>query len=132
MRGIFGVVGWAVGVLAIGIGACDSDEHEHEGEATGALCPSENTLSYANFGQTFMTDYCVDCHSSTATGSARRDAPVGIDFDTIAGIRLHATHIDEHAAAGPNATNEEMPEDDPKPTLEERTKLGQWLACGAP
>lgn len=126
---------WAgVGVVfALGIAACDdAHEEEHEGQATGALCPSDNTLSYDTFGKAFMADYCVDCHSSEVKGSARRGAPAGTDFDTLAAIRLHSGHIDAHAAAGPKAVNDEMPEEDPRPTLEQRIQLGQWLACGAP
>jgi hypothetical protein len=41
-------------------------------------------------------------------------------------------HVDETTAAGPAATNEGMPPDSPRPTRDERQKLGEWLACDAP
>ena len=40
-------------------------------------------------------------------------------------------HIDEQAAAGPDAVNTEMPIGAPAPTQAERQLLGEWLACGA-
>ncbi len=47
-------------------------------------------------------------------------------------IRDQLDDIDTIAAAGPDAVNTEMPPDTPAPTEEERRKLGEWLACGAP
>jgi uncharacterized membrane protein len=119
--------------------ACDSDhghedEHAHdeegeEGEPSGAVCPPESTLTYENFGQSFVTSYCTHCHSSELTGADRMGAPLEHDFDTLAGILAVAGHVDEYAAAGPDSTNEAMPPSDPKPTLAERQMLGEWLAC---
>jgi len=54
------------------------------------------------------------------------------DFDTLFGIRAVSDHIDETTAAGPAAVNDGMPEDGPFPTLLERKKLGEWIACGLP
>ena len=111
--------------------ACSSDEHEDEdeGTATQSTCPPSSPLTYESFGQGFMEAYCTRCHSAAKTGSARQGAPEGHDFDTLAGILVVAEHIDEHAAAGPAATNTEMPPTDPKPTEQERRELGEWLAC---
>lgn len=88
---------------------------------TGATCPSNNTLTYENFGRQFFASYCDRCHSSTQ--------PV---MNSLATIRANSTMIDSEAAAGPNGTNTAMPEGTPAPTTAERTQLGQWLACGAP
>jgi uncharacterized membrane protein len=107
------------------------EDHHEEGSPSGAECDA--TVTYENFGMTFMASYCTSCHSSTLTGTARNGAPVGYDFDTLDGILAEVEHIDEHAAAGPDATNEEMPPSaGPQPTLEEREMLGAWLACEAP
>ncbi|MGC4089329.1 MAG: hypothetical protein QM756_15870 [Polyangiaceae bacterium] len=108
---------------------CSSDEHEHEGTPTQSTCPTDSTLTYENFGQKFMSDYCTRCHSSTLSGADRHDAPDGHDFDTLAGILRVAEHVDEHAAAGPAAVNTLMPPDAPRPTEAERRQLGEWLAC---
>lgn len=114
--------------------ACDHDhDHDHaHGDPSGAVCPTDNALTYDNFGRDFFDSYCTRRHSSEVSGDLRLDAPVGYDFDTLAGIRKHLEHIDLVSAAGPKATNASMPESNPLPTLEERTQLGQWLACGAP
>lgn len=113
--------------------ACGHDhEHSHDEATSGATCPTDNTLTYDNFGRDFFDGYCTRCHSFELSGDLRLDAPTGYDFDTLAGVRKHLDHIDMVSAAGPKATNTFMPETNPLPTLEERTQLGQWLACGAP
>ena len=117
---------------ALALAGCHSHDGELFGPPTESVCPPTSTLTYANFGQPFMEAYCTQCHDSALMGEARMGAPSFHDFDTIFGIRAVAPHIDEVAAAGPAATNEGMPEDDPKPTLLERQQLGEWIACGAP
>jgi uncharacterized membrane protein len=102
------------------------------GPDTEAECPPASTLTYANFGQSFMMRFCTRCHSSTLTGAARMGATAFHDFDTIDGIRAVGDHIDQTAGSGPAATNESMPPNGAKPTLEERQQLAEWMACGAP
>lgn len=123
---------WMIGLFVIGVAGCDEHTHVHEGEPTGSVCPDGNTLTYDTFAADFFADYCTRCHAASLTGDARNDAPDDANFDTLAGLRQHIDHLDIHAAAGPLAVNEEMPPSDPRPTLEERTLLGQWLACGLP
>jgi hypothetical protein len=114
-------------------GADHDDGHDEEGPvgpASGADCPDDaGMLTYEDFGQPFMEAYCTRCHSSELSGDARNSAPEGHDFDTLEGILLVGDHVDQMAAAGPASTNATMPPSDPKPTMEEREKLGQWLAC---
>jgi len=112
--------------------ACGGDDHPHEGVPTESVCPTTQTLTYDNFGQAFFDGYCQRCHASTVTGAARMQAPADHVFDTVADIRVLATHIDDHAAAGPAGVNTEMPPNAPTPTEAERRQLGEWLACGAP
>jgi uncharacterized membrane protein len=109
--------------------------------STGATCPPASTLTYASFGQAFFTTYCTRCHSSTVTGDARHGATPGVNFDTLGGIHDHACTIDSFAGSGPDGTNTFMPFDitatnpDPPelfPTVDERAKLSQWIACGLP
>lgn len=111
---------------------CGDDHEEAEGTATQATCPSTQTLTYANFGQSFMQSYCLRCHSSAVSGDARNGAPSDHNFDSLDEIRPLSEHIDEYAGSGPAATNTIMPEGDPKPSTEDRRKLAEWLACGAP
>jgi hypothetical protein len=111
-------------VLAAACGESDPDP-----TPTGSTCPGGSTLTYESFGRPFMESYCTQCHSSELHGDDRHGAPLYHDFDTLDGILVVADHIDEYAAAGPDAVNELMPESGDKPTLEERQDLGRWLAC---
>ena len=107
-------------------------EEEGGGIATKATCPATQTLTYANFGESFMTNYCLRCHSKSLQGAARKGAPDDHNFDTVEEIRALAEHIDEYAGSGPAGTNEFMPKSGPKPTVDDRQKLAEWIACGAP
>jgi hypothetical protein len=102
------------------------------GPPTGATCPPDSTLTYENFGKPFMEHYCTDCHAITKTGADRKGAPTFHDFDSLFGIKAVWNHIDETSAAGPNAFNDSMPNEDPRPSSMERYQLGEWLACGMP
>jgi len=106
-------------LVAAGLAACGSGL----GDSTGSTCPTGSTLSYANFGQAFMQNNCLSCHSANGPQSPK--------FDTVALVRASSGEIDRAAAAGPNAVNTFMP-DGRSVDEAERRKLGEWLACGAP
>lgn len=90
-------------------------------------CPSKGTtLTYADFGAPFMTRYCQSCHGSNA--SDRAGAPGEFIFDTQTQIQKHAGRIFARSAD----TNDSMPPGPDDPSLDERQKLAEWLACGAP
>jgi hypothetical protein len=93
----------------------------------GRACPPNSPLTYASFGEPFFTSWCTGCHSSQNTGDARRNAPVGYDYDTLAGIRQWIPLIYAYAADG----NKKMPAVG-GPSDADRQMLGDWLACGAP
>jgi hypothetical protein len=88
--------------------------------------PGGTTLTYANFGAGFMNAHCQSCHSSDAPD--RLGAPGEFIFDTQAQVIRHKDRIFVRSAAD-NVTMPPGPED---PPLDERTKLAEWLACGAP
>lgn len=111
---------------------CEDDHGHGAGKPTGAVCPSPQTLTYQNFGMSFMDRYCQRCHASTVTGLARNGAPADHAFDELVDIRVFADHIDLKAGAGPAATNTSMPPGAPTPTGAERSQLSEWLACNAP
>jgi hypothetical protein len=111
---------------------------------TGTKCPDPDpmTLTWDNFGQPFMTKYCIWCHDSHLPLSKRNGAPLYHDFDTLLGVLEVPDHIDEQAGWGPNAKNSFMPgarcpsvaggpldKDCEQPTGEERTNLAMWIAC---
>ncbi len=111
---------------------------------TKAVCPTPDpgTLTWANFGQKFMTDFCTDCHASTLNHNQRNGAPLYHDYDTLMTTMEIPDHIDSYAGSGPAATNTLMPPDRcpttpggplnrdcPQPTEEQRTNLSVFLAC---
>jgi hypothetical protein len=112
--------------------------------STGTVCPDPDpmTLTWDNFGQDFMTRYCVWCHDSSLPRSMRNGAPLYHDFDTLLGVLKTPDHIDQQAGIGPDAENRFMPPDRcpstiggsinrdcAKPTDDERRKLSEWIAC---
>jgi len=108
-----------------------NDEAGDVGPRTGSTCPDSNPPTYDNFGKQFMQKYCLRCHSQHLTCAARMGAPADHNFDVELGIIGNVKHIDEVAAAGPDATNMVMPPSDPMPSLDERKKLGEFIACEA-
>src|SRR4051812_31954498 len=104
-------------VVAVGV-ACGG------ASATGATCPPSSTLTYETFGKAFFEANCNRCHSASTKGQS----PL---YDNDGLIRANAKKIDEQAASGPDATNDQMPNDGDIAKAD-REKLGQWLACGAP
>lgn len=121
----------AILLVTLPAAACEQD-HEDEGPPTGALCPDDSTLTWDSFGKGFMESYCTRCHSTALSGAERKGAPSDHNFESAALVRMQIEHIDGQAAAGPDAVNTEMPIGAPTPTEDERRKLGEWLACGAP
>jgi len=90
-------------------------------------CPEDNTLSAENFGAPFLLTQCTGCHHSSLPASERAGAPLDTNFDALADVRAHAPRIWARAADS-NATMPPLG----GPPQDERTRLGQWLACGAP
>jgi len=103
-------------LLALGCGS-------GPGDSTGSTCPTDSSLTYATFGQAFITDHCLACH--------RAGGPETPTLSTLDQIRANKDVIDRSAAAGPNAVNTYMP-DGTSVAEAERRQLGEWLACGAP
>ncbi len=91
-----------------------------------ACPPGGTTLTYASFGKGFMDANCQRCHG--APPYDRNGAPSGYDFGARDDVVRWKSRIFSRAAAD-NTTMPPGP-DDPPPS--ERTKLAEWLACGAP
>lgn len=110
------VAAGAAAFVAALVGCGDSG-----GTSTGSTCPQGSTLTYENFGRAFIQTNCNGCHGASQSPT----------LTTQAAVQANATRIDELAASGPNATNTTMPEG-ASVSVEDRQKLGEWLACGAP
>lgn len=78
-------------------------------------CPTDSTLTYANFGQALITSQCMSCHA--------KESP---KLGTQTNIVSHTRQILDSAVY-----TDAMPENGDM-SLEERQALGEWLACGAP
>jgi uncharacterized membrane protein len=58
-----------------------------DGAETADPCVGVPNVTWSSFGKGFFTTYCTSCHSATAPD--RRDAPEGIDFDTLDEVRTY-------------------------------------------
>ncbi len=119
---------------AVACGGEDEDSGSEEdadvGPASGAVCPTNSAVTYETDIKPFMASYCTTCHAANVPVAQRNGAPKGHNFETEQGVLDEAAHIDQEAASGPNATNTMMPPTGfPAPSVEERQKLGEYLAC---
>ncbi len=90
-------------------------------------CPQGGTtLTYENFGQAFVDQWCEPCHASSAP--SRNGAPPNVTFDTHAQVLQWRDRIFARAADN----NSSMPPGPDGPPDDDRHKLADWLACGAP
>jgi uncharacterized membrane protein len=90
------------------------------GGVTASSCPTGGTaLTYASFGQPFMSTHCTSCH-----GSARSEK--GVSLASQAQVQAHAAAVESTVSGG------SMPPSGGSPTATERAQLAEWLACGAP
>jgi hypothetical protein len=83
--------------------------------------------TWDTFAEDFFATWCVRCHSSTLTGTARNGAPEGFNWDVEASVREHLPMI--RAAVG---VDNIMPFTPPDPTCDERARLVRWIDGGAP
>ena len=92
--------------------------------ADGGRAPNDagasacDTLTYASFGQRFMTNYCVSCHSGAS-------AQKGVRLDTLAGVTAAKSKVKSEVGAGAMPPPGIRP-----PTTAERGQLTQWIDCG--
>lgn len=84
-------------------------------------------VTYANFGEAFLRNWCRGCHASALSGDERSGAPEGIDFETLDDARMWADRIGARAL-GPGAGM--PPAGGPSP--EELELLEAWLDAGVP
>ena len=104
----------------------------HHGKSVPRSAETDcDELTYENFGQAFFQSYCLRCHSVTNVGDiARNDAPVGINYDTLEGVREFATRI--RLRAGELGDMPPLLVPVPRPPEEERLKLIRWIDCDTP
>jgi uncharacterized membrane protein len=120
--------------VVLGAGACtgttipgdDDGGDDGGGDDGGEVDPCADTaLSYSNFGEPFMLDWCRGCHSAGVPAGMRQGAPADLNFDTLDQIIAEAPRI--AVMAGP-ATPMMPPAGGP--SVEERELLTEWIDCG--
>jgi uncharacterized membrane protein len=124
-----------LGLLACGVATTEDDDVQDDAitdeEVVSAVdgrdCPPGSAATWQSFGQAFLLDHCVGCHSSQLPEGQRALAPVGVDFDTHELAMGWLDRIYARSADG----NLTMPPVDAV-SAEDRERLGDWLACGMP
>ena len=81
-------------------------------------------LTYENWGEAYISDFCVGCHSSLVEGAERRGATVGVDFNTYGDVMRRVDRI-EARGTGPDFT---MPPSG-GPNEEQIRIFEEWLTC---
>jgi len=100
-------------LAALALAACDDSTGI---TAEQIACPTDQTLTYANFGQQVINDNCLECHQT-------RERPhLGTQAEVQAAAQSIISEAVYHSA---------MPENIDM-SNEMRIQLGQWLSCGAP
>jgi hypothetical protein len=109
-------------VLLVALG-CD-DHLMGVGEYNPQSCVRDPPLTYENYGRGFLGKWCTGCHSSLLRPDQRNDAPLGVDFDTWAGVLEWADRIEARG----------VPESGGMPpaggaSAEDREIFAEWLHC---
>lgn len=115
-----------LGALCGGCGRDDpeppGDDDGHEDSASAEACDG---LTWSQDGLPEMMRWCASCHSSLIQPEDRAGAPLGVDVESLAGVRQHLDRVIARVEAGDMPPAGGVPED-------ERARLLQWLRCGAP
>jgi len=83
---------------------------------TEADLTCDSSLTYANFGEAFISTNCGSCHAGKQNPNLSTQAAVKSNSNDILQEAVYTTAMPD----GADLSNEE------------RTMLGQWLTCGAP
>ena len=112
--------------------ACSSSDKDSDAEASAPIidCAKATVPKYSELG--FLQTTCAQCHSSTKTGAAARQAaPDDVNFDTYEAAKAAATRAVGELYEDPPA----MPPADAKLTPvtdAERIQLNTWAQCETP
>ena len=102
-------------LISILLGACTTASSTGIDIST-LECPPDSTLTYENFGEPAIDYHCLSCH-------ATKERPTLITLDQ---VRANKQAILREAVATTS-----MPDGEDM-LLDDRQRLGEWLACGAP
>ena len=130
------LLGLGLILLASGCGSDDAEPPaEEEVQLPAVDCAKETVPTYAQV--TLFHTTCVNCHSSTKTGDARKGmgaeaAPDTVNFDTYAAAKTSAITAAEELYEDERGA---MPPEDsglPVATDAEKHQVLVWAKCGTP
>jgi uncharacterized membrane protein len=128
---------WAVATAAIGCGkSLSNSQHGNDGGGSGSsVTPCDQSyLTYDNFGEPFVSNWCRGCHSvaipMTPDPDMRQGAPPMVNFDTHDDVVNFKDMIVAHATGDMTMVTKPMPPAG-GPSDDERAMLAEWLGCGA-
>ena len=97
---------------------------EPVGDTGPGACDRDPPLSWDTYGATYVGRHCNGCHSSLMPESMRQGAPLGVDFDTYAGVLASADRV----AARATGVDPSMPPGG-GPSTDEIAMLAEWRTC---
>jgi uncharacterized membrane protein len=107
-------------------GACTTSSGDPPGDDGGDDTSCDTSyLTYDNFGEPFMENWCRSCHSSEVPEDMRQTAPDDVNFDDLADVQAFADRIAYRAGEQKTMPPAGGPSD------EERALLVEWISCGA-
>ncbi len=115
-------------LLLLLICACGRDDvASPKDDAREDSAPPEGCdgLTWERDGLPEMLTWCAACHSSLIQPEDRAGAPLGVDLESVAGVRQHLDRVILRIEAGDMPPAGGVPE-------AKRARLLQWLRCGAP
>ena len=104
-------------LLSVVLLACGSDAGSDGGTSlSSGACPPGSTLTYASFGQAFVSEHCGECHSGRESPTLKTQAQVQANANKIYREAVSSSRMPEGASL----------------SASQRQQLGEWLTCGAP
>lgn len=100
-------------------GGSSDDQTADDTSSETSDAGSCDALTYASFGETFLSNYCVSCHGPTM-------AQKNIRLDSLAGLTAAKAKVKSEVSGGAMP-----PRGSKAPSSQERAELGQWINCGA-
>jgi uncharacterized membrane protein len=113
-------------VLALALASCGVDPTSTAPPPPSDTTCAQSILTYQNFGEPFLANWCRGCHSSGLPADMRQDAPMDSNFDTLDEVHVWSETIATRAGGAPPS----MPPAG-GPSDSERALLVEWLGCGA-
>lgn len=115
-------------LLAVGsaVGCGDSGDVSF-GNAPAVDCDSVTPKGFAALKPVF--DKCTTCHSVNVMGAAREAAPIGTDYDDLAGAKEEYANIANRVY---DTGTPMPPAGKPVLTDAEKADLNAWAQCGTP